>query len=65
MDEKGKSYWRPPEVPKLVPPMPDFDDFPISAWLKTPPILPKDYHRTRKTIRLRLFRQMSGGTEYE
>ena len=31
MDEKGKSYWRPPEVPKLVPPMPDFDDFPISA----------------------------------
>ena len=41
MDEKGKSYWRPPEVPKLVPPMPDFDDFPISAWLKTPPILPK------------------------
>ena len=40
MDEKGKSYWRPPEVPKLVPPMPDFDDFPISAWLKTPPIPP-------------------------
>lgn len=48
MDEKGKSYWRPPEVPKLVPPMPDFDDFPISAWLKTPPILPKGLYPDEK-----------------
>lgn len=38
MDEKEKHPWKPPE---LAPPMPDFDDFPISAWLKTPPILPK------------------------
>lgn len=48
MDEKGKSYWRPPEVPKLVPPMPDFDDFPIIAWLKTPPILPKGLYPDEK-----------------
>lgn len=41
MGEKEKHPWRPPELPKLAPPMPDFDDFPISAWLKTPPILPK------------------------
>lgn len=38
MGEKEKHPWKPPE---LAPPMPDFDDFPISAWLKTPPILPK------------------------
>lgn len=48
MDEKEKSPWRPPELPKLVPPLPDFDDLPISAWLKTPPILPKGLYPDEK-----------------
>lgn len=48
MGEKEKHPWRPPELPKLVPPMPDFDDFPISAWLKTPPILPKGLYQDEK-----------------
>lgn len=48
MDEKGKSYWRPPELPKLEPPLPYFDDLPISAWLRTPPILPKGLHPDEK-----------------
>lgn len=45
MDEKEKHPWKPPE---LAPPMPDFDDFPISAWLKTPPILPKGLYPDEK-----------------
>lgn len=48
MDEKEKSPWRPPELPKLAPPLPDFDDFPISAWLRTPPILPKGLYPDEK-----------------
>lgn len=48
MDEKEKNPWRPPELPKLVPPMPDFDDFPSSVWLKTPPILPKGLYPDEK-----------------
>lgn len=48
MDEKEKNPWRPPELPKLVPPLPDFDDLPISAWLKTPPILPKGLYPDEK-----------------
>lgn len=45
MGEKEKHPWKPPE---LAPPMPDFDDFPISAWLKTPPILPKGLYPDEK-----------------
>lgn len=45
MGEKEKHPWKPPE---LAPPMPDFDDFPISAWLKTPPILPKGLYADEK-----------------
>ena len=63
MDENEKKPLRPPELPKLEPSLPDFDNFPISAWLKTPPILPKGLYPDEKTIRL--FRQMSSGTEYE
>lgn len=48
MDEKGKSYWRPPELPKLEPTLPYFDDLPISAWLRTPPILPKGFYPDEK-----------------
>lgn len=44
MDEKGKSYWRPPEVVTV---MPDFDD-PPGAWLRTPPILPKGLYPDEK-----------------
>ena len=47
MDEKEKHPWKPPE---LAPPMPDFDDFPISAWLKTPPILPKGLYPDEKKL---------------
>lgn len=45
MGEKEKHPWKPPE---LAPPMPDFDDFSISAWLKTPPILPKGLYPDEK-----------------
>ena len=44
MDEKGKNYWRPPEVVTV---MPDFDD-PPGAWLRTPPILPKGLYPDEK-----------------
>lgn len=48
MDEKGKSYWRPPELPKLVPPLQDFDAFHVSTLWETPPILPKGLYPDEK-----------------
>lgn len=48
MDENEKKPLRPPELPKLEPPLPDFDDLPISAWLRTPPILPKGLYPDEK-----------------
>ena len=48
MDEKGKSYWRPPELPKLEPPLPDFDVYQTSTLWKKPPILPKGLYPDEK-----------------
>lgn len=48
MDEKEKSPWRPPELPKLEPPLPDFDVYQVSTLWKKPPILPKGLYPDEK-----------------
>lgn len=48
MDENEKNPWRPPEVPKLGPPLPDFDIYQIGTLWKKPPILPKGLYPDEK-----------------